>query len=214
MIPNLTEILVVDFEATCWEPKSSRPDGAVSEVIEIGYCLVNAERGARSECGSIYVLPERSTISPFCAELTGITPEVLAKNNAVSYLRAVRELRARFPRLRDMAWGSWGDYDRELAEEMARLHADELPEADRTAETPRRKAEARRSHPPELYPFSRTHLNIKHFFALVSGSPMEPDLDTALSICAVPFEGARHRGADDAWNTAGVLGATLWRLRR
>ena len=73
MAKSLDQILVIDIESTCWEGGFS-PPGQVSEIIEIGLCLVDVASLERLERRSIMVRPQMSTVSPFCTELTSITP--------------------------------------------------------------------------------------------------------------------------------------------
>ncbi len=74
MARKLDKIIVVDIEATCWENKV--PEGMESDIIEIGICLLDIHTGEISDNRGIIVRPERSTISPFCTELTTITQEL------------------------------------------------------------------------------------------------------------------------------------------
>ena len=75
MAKLLDKIVVVDIEATCWEGKL--PEGMISDIIEVGVCLLDVETGEITDNRGILVKPERSTISPFCTELTTITPELI-----------------------------------------------------------------------------------------------------------------------------------------
>lgn len=63
-----TELLnIIDIEATCW---AAQPlPGQVSEIIEIGLCVLNLRTLERVERRSIRVRPERSEVSVFCTEL-------------------------------------------------------------------------------------------------------------------------------------------------
>ena len=63
---------VIDVEATCWDGPT--PPGQTNEIIEVGICVLNIRTLERVERRHIMVRPERSEISAFCAELTGITP--------------------------------------------------------------------------------------------------------------------------------------------
>src|SRR5262245_16464592 len=67
---------VVDVEATCWEgepPPWRREARQVSEIIEIGLTVVDLAAGRRLARHKILVRPERSAVSEFCTELTGLT---------------------------------------------------------------------------------------------------------------------------------------------
>jgi inhibitor of KinA sporulation pathway (predicted exonuclease) len=62
MARRLDRILVVDVEATCWE--GDPPPGQISEIIEIGLCVLDVTTLARVEQRDILVRPGCSTVSP------------------------------------------------------------------------------------------------------------------------------------------------------
>ena len=74
MSKKLDHVLVIDIEATCWDI-GQQPKGEVSDVIEIGVCPVEVGTLTRLEKRSILIRPERSTVSPFCTQLTTLTQE-------------------------------------------------------------------------------------------------------------------------------------------
>lgn len=173
------KIIVVDLESTCW--RGHTPPGEESEIIEIGVCLLEVATGAISDPRGIFVRPERSTISPFCTELTSITPQMVAEAGlpfpaACEILRADYEAPTRL-------WGSWGRYDRRMFENQCQQRG--VP-----------------------YPFSKGHLNLKQLFAKwVSGKKM--GLTRSLTHVNLEHEGTHHRGVDDAVNTARLLAHML-----
>lgn len=61
-------ILVIDLEATCWEGR--QPKDQVSEIIEIGICVLDTQDGSISKNKGILIKPEKSSVSPFCTQLT------------------------------------------------------------------------------------------------------------------------------------------------
>ena len=77
-------------------------------------------------------------------------------------------------------WASWGDYDRRQFERVCKEQG-------------------------VGYPFGISHLNVKTLFAVACGSERELGLDEAYARLGLSLEGTHHRGADDAWNIAGVL---------
>ncbi|WP_286019121.1 exonuclease domain-containing protein, partial [Candidatus Venteria ishoeyi] len=93
MARKLDKIVVVDVEATCWDEK--KPDGMENDIIEIGICLLDVKTGEINENQGIIVTPERSTVSPFCTELTTITPE-LVKQEGVLFKTACTMLREEY----------------------------------------------------------------------------------------------------------------------
>jgi inhibitor of KinA sporulation pathway (predicted exonuclease) len=185
MAHDLSRILVVDLEATCWDGEP--PPAQVADVIELGWCVVGTRpEPGRGERGTFLVRPERSTVGACCTGLTSITPEMVA--GAPSLEAVLADLRARVPRLEQLAWASYGDYDRRLLERSA--------------------AELRLR-----LPFGPTHLNVKHLFALAWGLDREVGMDEALRLAGEDLVGTHHRGGDDAWNVALLLVRCLHRLQ-
>lgn len=184
MSRSLERLLVIDVESTCWE--GAPPDDQEPEIIEVGVCVLDVRSGERLTRESILVRPERSVVSPFCAQLTTLTPNTLERG--VPFARACAILRRKYSAPRRV-WASYGDDDRRKFEHQCRTRG--LP-----------------------LPFSASHLDIKSLFALLHGLEREVGLLTALELAGLPVEGTHHRGVDDAWNTAGLLAALLvrWRL--
>ncbi len=181
---RLDRILVIDIEATCWD--GPIPVGQENEIIEIGLCIFDVASGLRSEKRSLLVRPERSQVSPFCTQLTSLTQAQVEQG--LSFTEACKVLQRDYD-AKAYVWSSYGDYDRVLFEQQCQ----------------QRQVE---------YPFSSRHVNIKTLFALAHGLKREVGLATALSIIQVAFEGTHHRGVDDAWNTAAVLGEVLQRFKK
>jgi len=107
MAKLLDKITVVDIEATCWN--GNPPEGMISDIIEIGICLLDVKTGEISDSRGILVKPERSTISEFCTELTTITPELI-QQEGISYKEACAVVRKEYL-AQSRAWASFGAYD-------------------------------------------------------------------------------------------------------
>jgi inhibitor of KinA sporulation pathway (predicted exonuclease) len=176
-------ILVVDLEATCWTGEP--PEGQVSEIIEIGLCVLEVASGRRLENPSLLVRPECSTVSDYCTQLTTLTQEEV--EGGMSLAEACRLLREKY-RSRERTWASFGDYDRWQIQNECQARGIE-------------------------YPFGRRHINVKTLFALVHNLPREVPLDEAMARMGFPLEGTHHRGGDDAWNIARLLGEILLTAR-
>jgi inhibitor of KinA sporulation pathway (predicted exonuclease) len=174
-------VLVVDIEATCWE--GAVPPEQEAEIIEIGLCLLDVASGERREKTSLLVRPERSTVSPFCTQLTTLTQAEV--DTGLSFREACALLKSRYT-AKDRVWASYGEYDRQQFERQC--HSRNIP-----------------------YPFGPRHLNVKTLFALVHALPAEVGMAEALARQGLPLEGTHHRGADDAWNIARLLAALLGR---
>jgi inhibitor of KinA sporulation pathway (predicted exonuclease) len=184
MTKRLDTILVVDLESTCWE--GPPPAGQEHEIIEIGLCLLEVATLERVEKRAILVRPARSTLSPFCIALTTLTQEELEREG-LSLAKACALLREEYCS-QARPWASYGEYDRYQLER-----------------------ECRRKGVP--YPFGARHLNVKTLFALAHALPREIPLDEALRLRGFPLEGTHHRGLDDAWNIARLLGELLGQAR-
>jgi inhibitor of KinA sporulation pathway (predicted exonuclease) len=184
MAKQLDDILVIDLESTCWD--GPPPLGQVSEIVEIGICPIDVARLERGEKRSILVKPARSEISDFCTKLTTLTAADLT--DAGSLADATRFLKREY-HSQERLWASWGDYDRRQFERVCKEHG-------------------------VGYPFGTSHLNVKTLFAVAHGTQRELGLDEAYERLGLAMEGTHHRGADDAWNIAGVLCRLLGGIRR
>lgn len=180
----LDKILVIDLEATCW--RGDPPEGQVSEIIEIGLCVLDVASLKRLENPSIIVRPECSTISEYCTALTTLTQADVDAGLALA--DACQLLRERY-RSKHRVWASYGDYDRWQIEVACRRIGLESP-------------------------FGSRHINVKSLFALTHGLPREVGLDRAMHMMGWPLEGTHHRGGDDAWNVARILGQILLAARK
>ncbi|WP_345635099.1 3'-5' exonuclease [Rugosimonospora acidiphila] len=164
----------VDLEATCW--RGEPPAGQVSEIIEIGLCVVDVQARERVERARIIVRPTRSRVSAFCTELTGITQAEV--DGGVDFRQAL-EILVRRHRSRGRPWASWGDYDRRQFERQC------APSGAR-------------------YPFGAVHVNAKALFA-EAHSVRRMGMADALRYVGLPLEGRHHNGADDAWNIGALI---------
>jgi inhibitor of KinA sporulation pathway (predicted exonuclease) len=166
---------VVDIEATCWPDKP--PAGQVSEIIEIGLCVVDLHDLRRVSQHRILVRPTRSDVTPFCTDLTGITPTEAATGvpfpDACTLLRREHHSDSRL-------WASWGDYDRHQFERQCAATA-----------TP--------------YPFGSRHTNAKAEYSQHNNLKRKLGMAAALQHAGLPLEGRHHRGVDDAWNIAALI---------
>jgi inhibitor of KinA sporulation pathway (predicted exonuclease) len=107
MARRLDRILVVDVESTCWEDEPLA--GQMSEIIEIGLCVVDVAALERVERRSILVRPACSTVSAYCTQLTTLTQADV--DAGVPLTEACRVLADEY-RSRERPFASFGDYDR------------------------------------------------------------------------------------------------------
>jgi inhibitor of KinA sporulation pathway (predicted exonuclease) len=184
MSKRLDHILVIDIESTCWDG-GFPPRGQANDIIEIGLCPIEVSSGRRLEKRSILVKPERSTVSPFCTELTTLTQEQV--DTGIAFKDACKILETEYLS-QERLWASFGDYDRRQFEKQCRDQG-------------------------IRYPFGPGHLNAKTLFAVSKGLPAEVGLPQAMALLGLKLEGTHHRGHDDAWNIAAVLCETLKKMR-
>ncbi len=170
------KIIVVDLEATCW-PKQP-PPGEQSEIIEIGVCLFDVASATPENKHALIVKPTRSKVSRFCTKLTSLTQARV--DRGMTFAIACDALRQNFD-ARNRAWASWGDYDRRMMQAQCELFG-------------------------VAYPFGGPHVNLKALFAELEGLKRRVGMAKALKHAGLDLEGRHHRGADDAWNTARLLG--------
>lgn len=184
MAKKLDQILVIDLESTCWEGEP--PAGQESDIIEIGLCMLDVATGQRQDRVSILVRPERSTVSQHCTDLTTLTQEEV--EGGLLLREACRLLQEEYGS-KHRLWASYGDYDRKQFVRNCQALGVE-------------------------YPFGDGHLNVKTLYALVYNLPKELPLDRAMGRLGFPLEGIHHRGEDDAWNIARILGHLLLNARK
>lgn len=184
---DLTRIVVIDLEATCWH--GPPPTGEDHEIIEIGNAVLRVGDLQLEPGPEILVRPTRSGVSEFCTELTSLTAEML-EERGVSFPEAIETLEAAHDQLRATVWASYGDYDRRMLSSECERHGIE-------------------------FPLSNTHLNVKRLVALMSGWARETGLRRALKrLDLEPTPGSTfHRGSDDAVEIARVLGLVMRRSR-
>ena len=168
----MNTLIVVDLEATCW--LGHPPEGQKSEIIQFGIAKVDMDLLTVRRCASIYVTPERSTVSEFCTELTGVTKEVLDREG-VPFERAIN-LISTMHQPEWYKWGSWGDYDRRMIKEEC---------LDRGVENPFVEC---------------PWLNLRDMFGFKFKMGKGPGMDKALEFLGMELEGRHHDGGDDAWN--------------
>lgn len=184
MAKKMDAVVIVDVEATCYA-KGTEPAGFISEIIEIGVCLLDLDTLERSAKRSIVVKPLFSEVGPFCTDLTGFTQEAVDKG--ISFPMAVEIIKHEYL-IGIRAWASYGDYDRKMFERDAATSV--IP-----------------------YPFSPTHTSVKNLVASAFGWPEEVGMAKALKKLGLPLEGRHHSGADDSWNIAAILAKIFHQAR-
>lgn len=175
MVRDFTKILLLDLELTCWADGTA-PVGEFPEVIQIGTCLYDIERGERMNRMSLLVKPVHSTVSQYCTDLTGITPIALKKHGITLEHAARRLLNLGLKRY---AWASFGLGDRlRLEQDMGHL---------------------------ENYPLNDHHYDLSTLGAMVLGSTKKIGQAAMLQAFGLASEGRQHDASWDAWNLAAAV---------
>lgn len=168
------KIIVIDLEATCWNGKI--PAGEVSEIIEIGVAILDANTGEITDNRAILIKPTKSKVSEFCTELTTITQKLL-DDEGISFDEACKFLARNY---QQYTWASYGAYDIKMMQNQCKMRQVE-------------------------YPLSADHINVKELFCEQKGLKKKVGMNGALGILDIPLEGTHHRGVDDANNIAKIL---------
>lgn len=171
------KILVVDLEATCWG-NDIPPEGSQTDILAVGICALQLETGEITDKELWYVIPERSEISEYCTELTGITPEIIRAEGLplAEVCERIRTLYEPEKRL----WAGYGSFDQIQMESQCREL--EIP-----------------------FPMGDSYLNIMPLFSAKMKVQSMRGLKRALRMLNEPFDGIPHNAADDAYNAAKVL---------
>jgi inhibitor of KinA sporulation pathway (predicted exonuclease) len=198
MATNLRSVLVVDVEATCWDHEAHDPaerqGERPNEIIEIGVALLDLAQGKVEQRASIVVKPRFTTVSAFCARLTGWTQDRVAAEG-VDIVEAFAAAKKIFAISRDHVWFSYGDYDRKKLSSLTGAGG----------------VGGLYGIKPEDNPFDRMrgHFNIKTLMALKHRLPRELGMDEALAFYGEKLEGRHHHGGDDAFNIAKIVRRVL-----
>ena len=184
MAKRLDHIIVIDIESTCWDG-GSPPKGEMNDIIEIGLAPLELSSGRRLEKRSILVRPERSKVGSFCTQLTTLTQEQV--DTGTPFADACKILEADY-HTQERLWASFGDYDRRQFDKQCRDQG-------------------------VRYPFGPSHLNVKTLCSIARGLQTEIGLPQALALYGLKLEGTHHRGHDDAWNIAALLGEMLKKMK-
>lgn len=194
MAANLSEIIVVDVEATCWDKNDTRDiqGQQPNEIIEIGVAVLNMKSRQVTNRASIVIQPVHSKVSAFCTELTGWTQEQVDAEGLT-----IREAFAEFTEMfkpEGKVWCSYGEYDRWMLSSHTRQGVNPLFNL---------------RHEENPFDQMRGHFNIKTLMALKHSLPREMGMSKALAYYGFTMEGRHHNGADDALNIAKIASRVL-----
>lgn len=168
---NFNRIVCFDLEMCCWNDGRESRTG---EIIEIGVAELDLSSGEIVRRAQHFVLPEHDEISPFCTELTGIKPEVVAKNGKplATILKSVEQ---KFGG-RHKIYAAWGRDDLILRQECEEKGLN--------------------------VPFHE-YINLATMFRLQRHvTNRRCGQRAAMKMAGLEWEGRQHSGYDDAYNLA------------
>ena len=159
------------------------------EIIELG-CVLASRPGEVLDARSFLVRPTRNPLlSDFCTELTSITQSMV--DAAPTFPEVIQTMNLWLADLSsEFVWCSWGNYDR--------LHIEAQSQLDGVK--------------PAMLTYP--HLNLKRIWRRTTGQKKKNGLAHALAFHELAFEGAHHRGVDDARNISRLLPFMDWSLER
>lgn len=85
------KVLVIDLELTCWAEKCE----LIPEIIQIGLVEVNTKTKEIGRKKDMFVVPEKTEMSQYCMDLTGITKKQVYKQG-LTYDKAIEILETKF----------------------------------------------------------------------------------------------------------------------
>jgi len=170
------KIIVVDFEATCWEDKEYQKEN--SEIIEIGICKYVISTGEIEDKRSYYIKPEKSEIGKYCTDLTGITQDKIDSEGVTLDIALKRISKKYSPQVR--IWAGFGENDRSMLENDCYKKG-------------------------IINPFSVTYWDIKALLLVKDKIDNTIGLKKEIERVGEIFEGLNHSAADDAYNAAKLL---------
>jgi len=173
---RLGRVIVVDVESTCWSD-GVPPLDEVSEIIEVGACVVDVDTLEVSNKQSYLIKPQHSKVSRFCTKLTSLKQEDL--EGGMEFPEVCRLLLHQYDS-RKYPWASYGDYDRVQFGRMCKPNL----------------------YKDASYPFGPRHINVKTLVGLCLGWAEEVGMRQACAAVGVDLVGRLHRGGDDAYNIA------------
>lgn len=190
---NLTRILVVDIESTCWNTPEEQGDQP-NEIIEIGICELRVKSREIVNKRSYVVKPRLTKISLFCTELTGWTQEAVDQGSDITI--ALKNIELDYGISKHNVWASFGEYDR------VKLSSDKNQDGG----VYDLYGIERHENP---FAYMRAHYNVKTLMALKEKLQKEMGMARALQFYGLPLVGRHHNGADDAWNIARIADRVL-----
>lgn len=182
MVARYTDyIVVVDIEALCWE-NDEKIGRSFPEIIEIGACKLNTNTLEISKKTSYLIKPQFGVVSDFCTRLTTITQDQLDRDG-IPFADAVNRIKKEFG-TKNRQWASYGEFDKIRFKQQCQMF-----DVD--------------------YPFSDMHRNVKDEYQMMRGWTKGKSVAFVCGELGIMFKGTLHRGDDDAYHIAKILGKIM-----
>ncbi|KAJ3010618.1 hypothetical protein HKX48_007308 [Thoreauomyces humboldtii] len=194
-------IIACDLEATCDEnhadPENIKVPRSKGEIIELSYAVVSVPERRIVHQRQNYVRPVETIVTPFCTQLTGISPETV--ENAGSLRDAVEDLLSFIQTNPQSTFCFIGHTEWDFRYQL-----------------PRECAEKGISLPPLFNVFFDVCKEVQRMQSLSSGNPGGRTGGSLLSLCksmGIKHEGRIHSGLDDAVTVANLSVVLLQRVQ-
>ena len=172
---NLSRLLVVDLEGTCWDNITRQEQWEKTQIIEFGVTEIDLINKTIVKTKSYLVNPKEQ-LTEFCTSLTTITQSMV--DEAQFLAKVSKQIRTDF-NTENVAWGAWGK-DFELVErECLKKNA--------------------------VNPFSKTYFDFQEMYSMMKGVPKTINMTKVLDELQIPLEGTLHRADADSLNTAKIV---------
>jgi len=167
---NYSKIVCFDLEMCCWkdETETGKKTG---EIIEIGLCKIDLEKGTILKRAQYYVKPEKDEISEFCTDLTKITKQIINKQGR-PLAEVIKTMIKNFGGS-NCVYAAWGRDDQVLFNECIEKGIQ--------------------------LPFDN-YLNIALLDRVKNRRNSKVNMIDVMNEYDLAFEGQLHSGADDAYN--------------
>lgn len=168
--------IILDLEATCWNPESVQYP---QEIIEIGACWINSFLEIKKSFTRIVRPVFQPNLSLYCKQLTGITQEEVDKSKSFDIVIEQFLDWCDNPDNRIVIY-TWGAKDYQFIATDCKAHKIEMD-------------------------WFYAHVDLKSQFARIKGLSKPIGLDKALNYEGIDFEGNRHRALPDAINLSKIF---------
>lgn len=172
---NLSKILVVDLEGTCWDNISRQEQWEKTQIIEFGITEIDLIKKEIVKTKSYLVNPYEP-ISQYCTELTTITQSML--DLAQPLAKVSKQIRQDFNPT-NVAWGAWGKDNELIIRECIKKNA--------------------------VNPFGTTYYDFQELYSMMKGVPKTIKMTTVLEELQLSMDGTLHRADSDSLNTAKIV---------